>query len=334
MIWPVFCSALIVGRLAPLGLHNTRFRSVPLSCSPRTGADASSPRHETRRNVADSGSLGSRKGLRRRTSPVLYAPSAFSAMALPYGSPAVPAGGGMPHSPAPVAYTRPMRRAPWPERCAGPSAPPCEAAHDTACSGARGTGPLGVHGGGARPAGDPAGEHVGGERRAAEASATCSAFTAFIPPALSTIFAYALRASSTFASEHSQRDCASANARALSSRHAITPPVTPPANAITHTPATNGTSQRGRRRTTSFSTLFSLIVQFFLPGIPYHPPVIATGPCVPGRERPPSAVKPRTMFERVILKDDGHDGDSPRRTMPVRARHPYSESNVQGKSLY
>ena len=142
MIWPVFCSALIVGRLAPLGLHNTRFRSVPLSCSPRTGADASSPRHETRRNVADSGSLGSRKGLRRRTSPVLYAPSAFSAMALPYGSPAVPAGGGMPHSPAPVAYTRPMRRAPWPERCAGPSAPPCEAAHDTACSGARGTGPL------------------------------------------------------------------------------------------------------------------------------------------------------------------------------------------------
>lgn len=89
MIWPVFCSALIVGRLAPLGLHNTRFRSVPLSCSPRTGADASSPRHETRRNVADSGSLGSRKGLRRRTSPVLYAPSAPSAMALPHGSPAV-----------------------------------------------------------------------------------------------------------------------------------------------------------------------------------------------------------------------------------------------------
>ncbi len=29
MIWPDFCSALIVGRLAPLGLHNTRFRSVP-----------------------------------------------------------------------------------------------------------------------------------------------------------------------------------------------------------------------------------------------------------------------------------------------------------------
>ena len=42
MIWPDFCSALIVGRLAPLGLHNTRFRSVPVSCSPRTGADASS----------------------------------------------------------------------------------------------------------------------------------------------------------------------------------------------------------------------------------------------------------------------------------------------------
>ena len=43
LIWPDFCSALIVERLAPLGLHNTRFRSVPVSCSPRTGADASSP---------------------------------------------------------------------------------------------------------------------------------------------------------------------------------------------------------------------------------------------------------------------------------------------------
>ena len=42
MIWPDFCSVLIVGRLAPLGLHNTRFRSVPVSRSPRTGADASS----------------------------------------------------------------------------------------------------------------------------------------------------------------------------------------------------------------------------------------------------------------------------------------------------
>ena len=42
LIWPDFCSALIVGRLAPLGLHNTRFRSVPVSCGPRTGADASS----------------------------------------------------------------------------------------------------------------------------------------------------------------------------------------------------------------------------------------------------------------------------------------------------
>ena len=84
-----FCSALIVGRLAPFGSRNTRFRSVPVSCGPRTGADASGPRHETRRNVAGPRSLGSRKGLRRRTSPVLYAPSAPSAMALPHGSPAV-----------------------------------------------------------------------------------------------------------------------------------------------------------------------------------------------------------------------------------------------------
>ena len=84
-----FCSALIVGRLAPFGSRNTRFWSVPVSCGPRTGADASGPRHETRRNVAGPRSLGSRKGLRRRTSPVLYAPSAPSAMALPHGSPAV-----------------------------------------------------------------------------------------------------------------------------------------------------------------------------------------------------------------------------------------------------
>ena len=30
-----FCSALIVERLAPLGSRNTRFRSVPVFCSPR-----------------------------------------------------------------------------------------------------------------------------------------------------------------------------------------------------------------------------------------------------------------------------------------------------------
>lgn len=136
LIWPDFCSALIVGRLAPLGLHNTRFRSVPVSCSPRTGADASSPRHETHRNVANSRSLKSRKGLRRQTSSVLHAPSAPPAMALPYESPTVPVGGSMPNSPTPVVYTRPMHRAPWPERCTRPSVPPCEAAHDIACSSA------------------------------------------------------------------------------------------------------------------------------------------------------------------------------------------------------
>lgn len=115
LIWPDFCSALIVGRLAPLGLHNTRFRSVPVSCSPRTGADASSPRHETHRNVADSRSLESWKGLRRQTSSVLYAPSALSAMALSYESPTVPVEGSMLNSPTPVAYTRLMYCAPWSE---------------------------------------------------------------------------------------------------------------------------------------------------------------------------------------------------------------------------
>ena len=115
LIWPDFCSALIVGRLAPLGLHNTRFRSVPVSCSPRTGADASSPRHETHRNVADSRSLESWKGLRRQTSSVLYAPSALSAMALSYESPTVPVEGSMPNSPILVVYTRLMYCAPWSE---------------------------------------------------------------------------------------------------------------------------------------------------------------------------------------------------------------------------
>ena len=129
VIWPDFCSALIVGRLAPLGLHNTRFRSVPVSCSPRTGADASSPRHETHRNVANSRSLKSWKGLRRQTSSVLYAPSALSAMALSYESPTVPVEGSMPNSPTLVVYTRPMHRAPWSEWCTRPSAPPCETAH-------------------------------------------------------------------------------------------------------------------------------------------------------------------------------------------------------------
>ena len=113
MIWPDFCSALIVGRLAPLGLHNTRFRSVPVSCSPRTGADASSPRHETHRNVANSRSLKSWKGLRRQTSSVLYAPSALPAMALSYESPTVPAEGSMPNSPTLVVHTRLMYCAPW-----------------------------------------------------------------------------------------------------------------------------------------------------------------------------------------------------------------------------
>lgn len=90
-----------------------------MSCSPRTGADASSPRHETHRNVADSRSLESWKGLRRQTSSVLYAPSALSAMALSYESPTVPVEGSMPNSPILVVYTRLMYCAPWSElnRC-------------------------------------------------------------------------------------------------------------------------------------------------------------------------------------------------------------------------
>ena len=113
MAW--FCSALIVGQLVPLGSRNTRFPPLPVSCRPRTGADASSPRHETHRNVADSRSLESRKGLRRQTSSVLYAPLTLSAMALPYESPTVPVEGSMPSSPTLVVYMRLMYCTPWSE---------------------------------------------------------------------------------------------------------------------------------------------------------------------------------------------------------------------------
>lgn len=98
MKWPGFCFAFIVRRLATLDSYNTRFPPLPVSRSPRAGADASGPRRETRRNVAGSGSLGSWKGLRRQTRPVLYAPSADSAMALSRESPTVPVDGSMPYS--------------------------------------------------------------------------------------------------------------------------------------------------------------------------------------------------------------------------------------------
>lgn len=74
--WPDFCSPFIVRRLVPLGLHDTRFRSVPVSY-----------------------------GLRRHTSSVLYVSSAYSAMALSYESPTVPVEGSMPCSLTRVVYT-------------------------------------------------------------------------------------------------------------------------------------------------------------------------------------------------------------------------------------
>ena len=174
-MWPDFCSALIVGRLAPLGLHDTRFRSVPVSCGPRAGADASSPRHETHRNVANSRSLKSWKGLRLNPGRACVARRARSC-------------------------TRRRRPRPWRCRTSRRPCRPREAcriprpwwctrgrctarhgrngARDRPCRHARRpmTSPVpapaaaapGVHGGGARPAGDHAGEHVGGERRVAE----------------------------------------------------------------------------------------------------------------------------------------------------------------------
>ncbi len=111
--WPDFCSALIVGRLVPLDVDDTRFPPLRVSCSPGTGAGASSPRHETHRNVANSRSFRSAKGLRRHTSSVLYAPSALSAMALSYESPTVPVDGSIPYSITPVAYTMPVHCVPW-----------------------------------------------------------------------------------------------------------------------------------------------------------------------------------------------------------------------------
>ena len=40
--WLGFCSAFIVGRLAPLGSYNTWFPPLPVSCSPGAGAAVSS----------------------------------------------------------------------------------------------------------------------------------------------------------------------------------------------------------------------------------------------------------------------------------------------------
>ena len=103
----------------PLDVDNTRFPPLRVPCSPGTGAGASSPRHETHRNVANSRSFRSAKGLRRHTSSVLYAPSALSAMALSHESPTVPVDGSIPYSITPVAYTVPMYCVPWSElnRC-------------------------------------------------------------------------------------------------------------------------------------------------------------------------------------------------------------------------
>lgn len=133
MKWPDFCSALIVRRFVPLDVDDTRFPPLRVSCSPGTGAGASSPRHETHRNVANSRSFRSAKGLRRHTSSVLYAPSALSAMALSYESPTVPVDGSIPYSITPVAYTVPMHCVPWSLWWIRPSAPPRDAAHDVFC---------------------------------------------------------------------------------------------------------------------------------------------------------------------------------------------------------
>ena len=136
MKWPDFCSALIVRRLVPLGLHDTRFPPLRGSCSPGTGGAASSPRHETHRNVANSRPFRSAKGLRRHTSSVLYAPSALSAMALSYGSPTVPVDGSIPYSITPVVYTVLMYCVPWSLWWIRPSVPPRDAAYEIACSNA------------------------------------------------------------------------------------------------------------------------------------------------------------------------------------------------------
>ena len=112
MKWPDFCSALTVRRLVPLDVDGTRFPPPAVSCGPGTGGAASSPRHETHRNVANSRSLKSRKGLRRQTSSVLYAPSALSAMALSYESPTVPVDGSIPYSITLVVQTVLMYRTP------------------------------------------------------------------------------------------------------------------------------------------------------------------------------------------------------------------------------
>ena len=107
-----------------LDVDNTRFPPLRVSCSPGTGAGASSPRHETHRNVAKSRYFRSAKGLRRHTSSVLYAPSALSAMALSYESPTVSVDGSIPYSITLVVYTVPVYCVPWSLWWIRPSAPP------------------------------------------------------------------------------------------------------------------------------------------------------------------------------------------------------------------
>ena len=73
--------------------------------------------------------------------------------------------------------------------------------------------------------------------------------------------------------------------------------VTPPAKATMHAPATNGTSQRGRRFTLSFLTLFSLIVILLVSRIiqsSHAPTSTPAGACIP-------AATTRASYETTVL---------------------------------
>ena len=112
MIWPDFCSALIVGRLRRLVCIILGFG--PFRCPVAQGLVQTlrvPPRDPPERRQFQVPQI--LEGLRRQTSSVLYAPSALSAMALSYESPTVPVEGSMPNSPTLVVYTRLMYCAPW-----------------------------------------------------------------------------------------------------------------------------------------------------------------------------------------------------------------------------
>ncbi|PKD07469.1 hypothetical protein APC1465_1836 [Bifidobacterium longum] len=130
--WPDFCSALTVRRLVPLDVDNTRFPPLRVSCSPGTGAGASSsttrptgtspiPGPSDPRRVC--AAIPARSCTRRRR----FRPWRCRTSRRRCRSTA---------SITLVVYTVPVHCVPWSLWWIRPSAPPRDAAHEIACSNA------------------------------------------------------------------------------------------------------------------------------------------------------------------------------------------------------